>query len=277
MAQNAHKLNITAGLLGLLIAFSASVSAASDSLTLAGGEEVPLSGRDLLGGGLMTELVAATYHRAGYQTSVKFQPWARAYVDTRDTYHDASFSYVRSKQRVGEMYYSRPLLRMGVKLISANNGPVAELPDGPTRLCLPIGYAVPDSIGWRLSSLRSEIIRARNMRNCLDMVGNGRAHLTVTAPIIAAHLISKNTDLDPLDDFSFHPAPETWHELHLITSRAHPDGDLLKREFNRAWETLCADGTAQSIMARHQEAFQTRIPDGWSRVELACPQPESAQ
>lgn len=225
---------------------------AAEPLALATGDDYkPFTDQSLPNGGLATELVLAVLDHAGLDSTVQWVPWKRAETGTAEGLYTATFPYFKTEERATVFYYSDPIYAIEARLFAPQDAPdAAGVSDLVGRtICVPLGYAVATSLEEAVGDDRIKRDMPPDMSNCFQKLAAGRVDLVEASAIQGWDLVdSLGLGRESFKLLSFVPATNS---LHFIVSRNHPDGSAVIEAFNKGLAALRADGTYDTIVARH--------------------------
>lgn len=234
----------------LAVAFVAPYgSAEAKELNLAATEFPPFYGAELEDNGFISEIVSEAFARAGYQSSVSFLPWTRAFEGTRSGNYDALYTMWYREEREADFIFSDPLpsnelvflVRAGDDVTFDGYEELSEKRVGVVR-----GYAAPP--GLEEADLR--ISEARDNEENLRKLLRGRVDAVLTDRIVAQHIINTAFE-DDEGSFGWMEPPVHVDVQHIVVPKANPDASSLIDEFNGALAEMTDDGTLRNIMAKH--------------------------
>ncbi|MEL6203629.1 MAG: transporter substrate-binding domain-containing protein [Pseudomonadota bacterium] len=225
------------------------VSAKSETLNLAATEWPPFYGAELEDNGFMSEIVSEAFGRAGYQSSVSFLPWKRAFEGTRDGAYDALYTMWYREEREADFIFSDPLpsnelvflVRAGDDVTFDGYEELTEKRVGVVR-----GYAAPP--GFEEANLR--ISEARDDEENLRKLLRGRVDAVLTDRIVAQHIINTAFEDDEAS-FGWMEPPVHVDVQYMVVPKANADASGLIDAFNDALAEMTDDGTLKDIMAKH--------------------------
>lgn len=94
----------------LLVATNLMAMSSVDTVYLLTSNYPPFYGKDLPDGGVLTQITAEAFRRAGYALKVEWLPWARAVNLAQEGRADGIMGIWYAKEREGHFIYSQPLL-----------------------------------------------------------------------------------------------------------------------------------------------------------------------
>jgi len=219
---------------------------------VSGPDYVPFADPNLPSGGLAGALVLAAFASADIAVEpVQYEPWKRGYADVLAGQFDATFPYVRSKQREAEMLFSDPIYDIvTVALFPADSGRDYSGPDSlkGLTLCLPIGYAPAPPLVPLIEAGAIRIQQPGNPDLCLKELASGRVDVFVNN----GELIDLRAPalFGPAPPFVRGHIPVDRQALYLVAPRAAPGAADLVDRFNKGLAAIRADGRYEAIVRR---------------------------
>ncbi len=238
----------------LLAGLLASCLSQAAPLRLVSGEEyAPYVGRELPGGGMLTEVVLAALAQVDYQTSLAWQPWKRGYQATLKGSYDATFPYLQSAEREADFLYSEPLYNVSQRIFT-RQGQMIE-PDrlenfSGKRLCYPLGWLTPAILKPLLDSHRLSRHEPPDLTTCAKLIALDRDDLFIADALLGQQAIRLSGIA--ATQFEVSQSELNSYGLHLIVPRSHPQGAQLITNFNRGLQQLMASGEYQRIVDAHR-------------------------
>jgi polar amino acid transport system substrate-binding protein len=236
---------------GLAIAFVGSVCVADDNkLSIVADNYPPYYGKELRNGGLLTEIVAEAFKRAGYDVEIKFMPWKRALEGAKAGKHDGLFTLWYREEREEWFVYSDPMSpaseigfykRKGSEIYFQTFEDLKPYTIGVGR-----GYATPP--GLDEASLKTSL--ARDDEENLRKLHKGRIDLALTDKLVAKYIINTRIP-DAAPHLEWLPPTLHVETNHFAISRKAENFNMKLADFNRGLAAIEADGTLKAIIAKH--------------------------
>jgi polar amino acid transport system substrate-binding protein len=230
-----------------------SVSAAAAPLRLVTGSDYPpFADPQLPSGGLATALVLAAFAAADVPAEApQFEPWRRGYEDVLSGVFDATFPYVHTVQREGDVLYSDAIYDVvSVALFRAGSDRDYAGPDSlkGLSLCLPIGFGSAPPVAALIKAGEVHVEQPTTPDHCLRELAEGHVDVFISA----ADLIDQRLKVlfGTASPVVRATRPVDRQSLHLIVARANPGAAGLIQQFNRGLATLRADGRYDEIVRR---------------------------
>lgn len=212
----------------------------------------PFTDRELMNGGLATDIVRQALLSSGHEVDIQFMPWARGYNSAQDHTFVGTFPYAKNPERAKEFLYSDPIVTLNQVFFIRKGSNVKfdqdEDLDG-TTVCKPLGYNTDDvqkfmDEGW------IKLSRPTDLPNCFKMLKIGRVHLVLAGDLIGKHLVNIEQGVS-MEDFEILPRPLGDLPLHLIVAKSLPNGAAMIEQFNLGLEKLQASGEMEKIIGAH--------------------------
>ncbi|MFY0664785.1 MAG: transporter substrate-binding domain-containing protein [Natronospirillum sp.] len=241
---------MTGILIVVLIALCGSVQAETLRL-VTGNQYPPFADENLPGGGLATEIVRAAFAAVGRDLQVEFSPWQRGYRDALMGEVQGTFPYIPSADRVRDMVYSGPLIRVRTLVISRSDNPVNYQHAGDLvgrELCWPLGWALPSVVDAMLRSGDIRYSQPRDYNACPRMLATSRVDFLLANNFQWSAL----TAAEGLDSADYFISEQAIQEvtLHFIAPRTS-EGDRVVRLFNVGLKAIRENGDYDAIISAY--------------------------
>lgn len=235
----------------LLLYSPCGYSESAKSLLVATGDFVPYTSSTLPEGGFVDEIVMRAFELGGMEASAIYLPWARGYMGTQKRHFDATFPYIKTRQREAIFLYSNSVFPMAISVyIHRDNVNAFVQPEdfvGHT-LCLPRAYATHRIEPFLRKGLMN-LVRASSDEACMSMVQRKRVSAFPVDVLIGRELLTQLPEL--FKDMT----PLTWAvdkgDYYLIVSKDHPHGQSIIEHFNRGLAKLKASPEWDRILLDH--------------------------
>ena len=232
-------------LLSLTVCFGAH---AAKLQLVTGDDYAPLTGRALAGGGMLTTVVQAAFDRSGAASSLAWQPWKRGYMMTLRGEYDATYPYIRAKQREQAFLYSAPLYVSEQHLFSRATEAVEvdELAGSSgRRLCLPLGWQLPVAVQSLVD--QGVLVRhsPRGLNECALLLLLGRDDFFLADLQLGLHALQSTGAAR--SRFHVSGSVLSRQTMHLIVPRGRPDAAQLIESFDRGLQALRESGDYQRL------------------------------
>jgi polar amino acid transport system substrate-binding protein len=237
--------------LGLAIGFADSDCKADDKkLSIVADNYPPYYGKGLRNGGVLTEIVAKAFKRAGYEVEINFVPWKRALEGAKAGKHDGLFTLWYRKEREAWFIYSNPISpasEIGFYKRKDSDISFKAFEDlKPYMIGVGRGYATPP--GFKEASLKTSL--AKDDEENLRKLHKGRIDLALTDKLVAKYIISSRLP-DAAPDIAWLPPTLHVETNHFAVSRKVKGFNTIIADFNRGLAAIEADGTLKAIIAKH--------------------------
>ncbi len=227
-------------------------TAHADTFELVIGDDYPpFVDTNLPNYGLATDIVQTTFRHMGHDTKLVFKPWQRGFEDSADGKYLGTFPYSKNAEREKSFHYSIPLYRFRQFFFTQADNAFApntyeDLRDH--KVCVPVGYSLT---GFKdlLAEDAITLVRPPDIEFCFQMLAKGRVDVIRVIDIIGWAMIEKL--FDHRKDFKINDDPVRESIEHLIISRAHPNGEILVKEFDQALSELKKQGRVHQMIERH--------------------------
>lgn len=231
----------------LLICLASSLQAGELRL-VTGDDYAPFTGRELPGGGVLTQVVLAAWAEQKQVVTLEWRPWARGYRETLHGDYDATFPYVRSVEREADFLYSEPLYEVRQHLFSrAGEGVEPDRLETlrGRRFCYPLGWQPPRELQRMVE--RGELTRHQpsGLDECARLLLLGRDDFFVADRQLGETSLALSAA--PRSRFQRSAGYFSGNALHLIVARRHPDAKALIAQFNRGLRRLRDGGGYQRL------------------------------
>ncbi|WP_169741278.1 substrate-binding periplasmic protein [Andreprevotia chitinilytica] len=214
---------------------------------LATGEFIPYVSASLRAKGISSEIVTEAFRRMGRPAALTFLPWRRAYEESKRGDFEGSFPWARNAERELDFLYSDPLIVDHIAIFVARDSPVKHQADLTGRVaCIPAGWDLVQSQALiTQASLRLE--RPPDLPNCMLMLRAGRVDLVPVNEM--AGWDTARLALGRADVVRTLPEVVGTDTTYLIAPRSRPESVALIAAFNKALQSMHADGSYQRILA----------------------------
>ncbi|MEX6500483.1 substrate-binding periplasmic protein [Pseudomonas zhanjiangensis] len=230
--------------------------AAAEPLRLVTGDGyAPFTGRDLPGGGLLTQLVEQALAQQRIGNRLDWRPWNRGLLMTRQAEYEATFPYVPSPALAEDFLFSEPLLRVRQHLFSLA-GQRYEVDDLAAlvgkRLCYPLGWQLPEAIQVMVERRQLTRHAPQGLNECARLLLLGRDDFFIANGPIGAAALRATGKPETLFRRSASGFAET--SLHLLVSRQHPRAEQVLQTINRSLAQFRTGDGYQRLLGAYLEA-----------------------
>ena len=210
----------------------------------------PFYAESLPDGGLVSDIVRASFAHSGFDITIKFVPWDRALDSSAKAKEDVLMGLWFAEERTQVYHFSEPFLANRVVFVKAA-GDDFEF-DGIDSLYGKKVGTIRKYVYLKefLDNPRIEKIPVSGLTANLKKVAKGRVDLTLDDEIVIKDLI--NRELPELKDkLSFTRNALEEKPLYIASSRQHPRGEEIISAFNKGLAQIRADGTYDELLKKH--------------------------
>ena len=238
----------------------------------------PYTGRELEGGGMITELISAALDVVKAESKGKLEygiSWVNDWsahlnplLSTRA--FDLGFPWIRpdcvnlseldqeSQFRCRSFFFSDPLYEIMSRLHVRSDSPLASLERDALKgrsLCVPTGYTVRVLDAAGRSLLKDGIItliRPADMEECFRLLDNGTVDGVVATEmggLAAATAVGVRERLRTIDE------PLGLDTLHVVVAKTHPFARTMLYYVNAGLKRVREEGAYEQIVERHLQRF----------------------
>ncbi|PVY76430.1 Sel1 repeat-containing protein [Tamilnaduibacter salinus] len=260
----------------------------ADLKLLTGGNYEPFTGQSLPGGGLITELVNASFENS--PSPVPFSltwedDWSKHLFPLLDKKaYDVGFPWLqpnceenRSNERCRNFHFSEPLFEMLVLLFTRKNAGFEYREDADLHgktLCRPKGYYDHDldrrGRRW-LSQGHVKLVRGESLDDCFQRLVRGQID-GVTVNEFTGRLTIKEQGLE--SQVKAMERPISIEGLHVVVSKTHARGTAFMYRFNAGLARLKESERYETILSRHMDNFWRYIEADTEGAPKSKPKPE---
>ena len=221
------------------------------ALTIVAKEEAPYVGNNLPGKGLSMEIIQTAFTRAGYETSLAFETWPRAYEGATIGVYDVLGSIWKTDARSQDFIFSEPYLYHQIKFVKKKSRADIKFRVLDDLNGLIIGTLKDYAYGNLFLNSRQIIkIPQNNLLQTLSLLGQDRVDLAV-GDVRKINYELKNFMPHNIGKFEFIPKSLIRRGTHIAVSRSNPKHEEIVNRFNKALQEMQTDGTYDSIVKKH--------------------------
>ncbi|MEM7439886.1 MAG: transporter substrate-binding domain-containing protein [Pseudomonadota bacterium] len=232
---------------------------------LTGDDYAPFTDRDLLNGGLYTDLVNASMRTNPASAKYKIywiNDWA-VHLDTLlgDGIFDVGFPWIKpncealpDNWRCNNLVFSEPMFEMLIMLFVNNDAPHEFATNNNVngnKLCRPKGYSMHvfdiDGRNW-LKDGKMELVSPLTVANCFEMLAAGEVDAVAMNEFTGRAAIA---DLKLQEKISAEKTPLTVDGLHVVANKKHPQAEKLISLVNESLAGIKDSGEYQKIIDTH--------------------------
>lgn len=219
-----------------------------------GADYAPYTSDELVGGGVITEVMSLVFAHMGHPPSVTYQPWARGYKSVLRHIHTGTFPYAWSRERDALFLYStpvniikiRPYMHRDVRIKFEQPGDLAGL-----IYCQPLGYQTEAELQAMIDRGELKRFEANDMDHCFQMLEKKHVDVVISNDLVAFEAIRRTI---PEEQRHIVLAAKNAYRQtteHLIIAKDYPNAEQLMRDFNSSYSELLEDGQIDTIWLRH--------------------------
>jgi len=245
--MNPFKRFLRTGTILLALAMLASPAAHARQITMCTLNWEPYYGEDLPRNGFFTELVRTAFERAGHSVNVEFMPWARAMLEVKQGDREVLLGAYYSDERAETYLASDSIYTDKVGLIARRELDITEFDSLRELSDYTIGYGRGFAVSEEFDSAdyldkeaaKDQVLNLRKFeRGRIDMIAGSFASL---------RYLAQQEGIDTSQMVFLEPALKT-NTLHIMVSRAIPEGEQLLADFHRGLNEIREDGTYDEIL-----------------------------
>ena len=189
----------------------------------------------------------AAFERGGHTVNVEFMPWARALLEVKQGDRQVLLGAYYSEERAETYYASEPIYTAEVGLVARREVGLESFSSLRELTDYTIGYGRGFTVTEEFDTaqyLNKEPAKdlAQNVKKLyagrIDMIAGSFANIRYAAQ-------QQEKDLNRL---VFLQPPLKDNSLHIMISRAVPDGEQLLADFHRGLREIREDGTYDRIL-----------------------------
>lgn len=225
------------------------VHAQSSSVQLVTGDYPPFASEEAPGMGVLSEVVVAAFKEQGVTAQLRFMPWQRGYMETRNGLHTGTFPYVKNDERQRDFWFSQALYPDVVRIFVPADTET-NLDWTGKAVCVPQGYNIA-RVAPFIESQQARMERPPDMLNCFQMLQRGRVQAVWSSEMVA-EFVTRDLRREGLRFKPLTLGLEYPVELYLIVSRQLPQAQQWIERFNTGLARIQKNGTYAKILARHK-------------------------
>jgi polar amino acid transport system substrate-binding protein len=190
-------------------------------------------------------LVCRALERSGWPCRVEVKDWETVLNEARIGVIDGVAAAWRDPERETYLLFSEPYLTNRIVPVVNGKNPVAiqSIEDlAGLRVAMVNDYAYGDEIMTMASKF--EVIQARNSRDAIKYVRNGKADTALVDELVARGQEYES----PMGELVVIDVVLAFRGLHLAVSRHHPLAQVIIDDFQRAYKLMLEDGTVNEIL-----------------------------
>jgi polar amino acid transport system substrate-binding protein len=229
--------------------FGRELAAGDQNISIVATEYPPYYGSELQNKGFITEIVIAAFDRSGYDASVRFLPWQRAFDGTKAGNYPVLYTMWYRKEREQWFEFSDALPPNEMVFFKRVGDDISfnKFEDlKPYTIGVVRGYANPP--GFDEAGLTTEVVTDDTLN--LNKLLRGRIDLVLIDKIVGQHILNIN-HAQHKHEVEWMKSPVGVETQHLVVSKRAPDSRAILDNFNRGLAAIIADGTVSQIMRKH--------------------------
>ncbi len=233
-----------------LIFFAVQSLASEEVILLASTEYPPYFGANLKNQGFISEIIRETFKNTGYKVKIKFFPWVRAIMMTKNGQVDGMFTVWPKKEREKWSIFSNPIpppntlafyKKKDKKISYKNYGDLKSYIVG-----FVMGYAYPEDLMAALSKKQ----KGYSDEDLITKLVKGTVDMIIVDKIQAEYILKKKYP-DKTEAFEFLEPPVEIYNQHLVISKKAKNPQKKINDFNHGLKMIIDDGTLEGIVKRH--------------------------
>lgn len=231
--------------------FVPSLACADDPhLVLAATNWAPIMGERMENGGYLTEVVTTTFKRAGYSVDIRWVPWKRALVISKQGIYDGIIAASYTKDRHPYFNATDPIVSddfayFGLTHRHQGHDPLLQLK--PMTVGILRGAAIMSDLEKNKNiTIAQSNNHNQNIRKLLakriDFMLGSRTHIQ--------HILD-NKFTEQQKSISVIEPIYRKNQYHLLFSKLHPEHAIIVSNFNRAFKQMREEGVVDKIRRKH--------------------------
>lgn len=207
----------------------------------------PFYGEEMPREGFFTELVRTAFERAGHTVKVEFMPWPRAVLEVEQGDRDVLLGAYWSEERAETFHASETIYEDETGLVAKESLGIERFESlrELTDYTIGVGRGFVTSEEFDEADYLDKDFEETDVHN-LRKLDADRIDMIAGSFVSLRHFAEKE-DMDVSSLVSLEPALAE-HSLHIMISRAVPDGEELLDDFHSGLETIREDGTYTRIL-----------------------------
>lgn len=246
-------LRLAAALIVSVLMMTAPARAQGQVLSVVADDWPPFSGPDLPRGGMSLDVIAAVLERAGYTVETQVVPWARVLDGARSGTFDIVGSLFADQELAEFLTYAEPFYTTNVQLVRPKG---SEITFTTVEALRPYKIAVGEGFLYQDEFDRADYLdktAVTTTSQAVHMVAHGRADLTLDSVDVIRHVLGSE-DPTLADRVELAPGVLAAQDLHMAVRTGLENSAQIVVDFNRALAEMRADGTLETLLAKHIDA-----------------------
>ena len=201
-------------------------------------------------GGALTQITKAAFERVGHSAELDFIAWNRALKNVEEGKNDFVMGAYYKEERTATFHISDPIYYVDLGLVALESLGFSEM-DGlrsvePYTIGINLGYTNTEEFD-SADYLKKEV--APSLKLNIRKLYRKRIDMIVGV-FDAIRYDAQKQKMDTRQLVFIQP-PLQRNALHLLVSRAIPDGQQLVKDFNVGLAEIVADGTLDKLLAQY--------------------------
>ncbi|MCX4027485.1 transporter substrate-binding domain-containing protein [Endozoicomonas sp. SM1973] len=240
-----------------LLLFSPYLVVAEDQPTIiATGDWAPFTGKSLLNGGMLVEVVEAALKQTKHRYKIDYLPWKRAYKSLIEGNIAASFPWMLTEERQKLFSISDSIYKSTERFFVSKNFSIDYKKDQDIkglRVCLPLGWTQAP-IQKFLDKKTLSLYQPKTEEDCFEAITLKRADLYSVNSISGWEAIRK-AGLKSSDFKILGPVIRE-NTFVLLASKEYKNSAELIKDLNEGLRVIKNKGIYQKIVDKHISAIQ---------------------
>ncbi|WP_163834111.1 substrate-binding periplasmic protein [Spartinivicinus ruber] len=246
---------IRISLLSLLL-FSSYLVAVDQPTVIATGDWAPFTGKSLLNGGMLVEVVETALKQTKYRYKIDYLPWKRAYKSLVEGDIAGSFPWMLTEERQKLFSISDSIYQSTERFFVSKDFSIDYKKDQDIKglsVCLPSGWTQAP-IQKFLDNKILNLYQPKTEENCFEAITLKRAHLYSVNSISGWEAIKK-AGLKSSDFKILGPVIRE-NTFVLLGSKEDKNSAKLIKNLNEGLRIIIKNGVYQEIVDKHISAIQ---------------------
>lgn len=212
----------------------------------------PFYAQELNKGGFVTVLVEESLKASGYDSTMSFTSWQDALDTVKSGKKDAIVGGYYSDERAKDYYYSIPIYTVYTGLIHKTGFALNQFASFDSLDKYNIGKLKGSVVGESFDAFPfSHLKEFPEVTDAMKALQSGDIDLYADSLSVAKEA-AKKVGIDPASLSILQP-PIDQNDLYLLISKSIPNGDDIRKAFNKGLMTIKANGTYDKILAEFNQ------------------------
>ncbi|WP_191601184.1 substrate-binding periplasmic protein [Marinomonas algicola] len=213
---------------------------------------LPYYGDSLERGGFVTALVEEALSASGYESAIEFTSWEMALENAKKGQKDAIVGGYYSEQRTQDYYYSLPIYTVLMGLIKTPNTPEEYYDSFESIDKYKIGKLKGSVIGESFDNYTfNNLMEYTEVADAVKALNSGEINLYADNLAVAKEA-AKKIGIDSAQLQILIPPLEE-NALYLLISKAIPNAEKLRDDFNKGLLSIQSSGKYDEILAQFDQ------------------------